>query len=138
MVSVWLLAKAREYLLRSFTYQNTHIQVRLDVQNIDRMGKAWLFESDSLAHEFSSSLEEDTILYSCGPREHSATRYTIRIIQPHKHNYGQKTADAFAVLIDEEGHCRSMNTLYFWDIQNPDNSTVSYLGQTLDNCVYLH
>jgi hypothetical protein len=79
----------------------------------------------------------DTV-YSVHRESEETKKYTLRIVQPHKHNYGQNTQDAFVVLLDEEGKCNFMNTLYFFDIKNPDNTSCSYLGNTLDDCVYLY
>ena len=146
MVSIYILAKARAYILQSFKYTDTdkHIEIHLDVQNIDNVGRTWLLECDpqvkTLYHKFTSSLLNDTIVYSCGPREKEKDiiKYIIRIIQPNTHNYGQNTQDAFVVLLDEEGKAIWENTLYFFDIENPNNSSCSYLGNTLTNGVYLH
>lgn len=139
MVSVWLLAKSRKYLLENFEHKNTNVQIRLDVKNIDNIGRAWLLECDSISDFIASLEDDDTIVYSCCPKQgNSIEKYTIRIIQPHKPNYGQKTADAFAMLIDENGRCTATNTLYFFDIQNPDDTCVSYFGTTIDKHIFLN
>lgn len=138
VLSVWLLARARAYILAVASKLGPDVAVKLNVSALKLRGAdfAWLCE---VPQEYSCSmpLEGRWIAYAdCGTVTYyrgdlsKAVRYSMHVCRPKVHIRRLPLESAFAAICDDRGRPLTRNTLYFWDITSPGDArnSIEYMG----------
>lgn len=127
-LSVWLLARARAYILAvASKVERPDVAVKLDISALQLHPAeiAWLCE---VPQEYSCSMplegrwiayeDRGTIIYYRGNLS-KAARYTMHLCRPDVHVRRKDLDSAFATICDDRGRPLTRNTIYFYDLSKP-------------------